>query len=120
MPIQAFKRYMKLFVNCIILLIVAYHASGQVDTRDKEIKVRDSLQNRMNISMNNLLILSNGSFVHFRADSIKNNKRQSLFFYNSNIYKPTHCQNFWITAAPILFSFLAEQTKHQYFYRPGK
>jgi hypothetical protein len=64
--------------------------------------------------------LSNGYYIHFRADSTQKNKSQSLFFYNSNIYKPPPCQNFWNAVGPILLSVLAEQAGHQYFYRPGK
>ena len=120
MSIEAFKKYIKPFVNCIILLIVAYHASGQVDTTNKKIPMKDSLKNGMNMAMNSLLILSNGYYIHFPAGSMQYNKRQPLFFYNSNIYKQSPPQNFWNTAGPVLLSFLAEQTKHQYFYRPGK
>jgi hypothetical protein len=103
---------MKHFVSCVILLIVAYHASGQTDTTNKKIAVNDSLQNRANLFMNNLPVLSNGYYIHFRADSMQKNKSQSLFFYNCKIYKPTPCQNFWNTAGPLLLSVLAEQARH--------
>ena len=110
---------MKSIVICIALIMVAHYATAQIDTTNKNIAVKDSLHSSVNIFMGKSSALPNGYYIHFPADTMQDYKRTPLFFYN-NTYQKFSSPGFWNTAGPVVISFLAEQTRHQYFYRPTK
>jgi hypothetical protein len=106
---------MKSIFISIALILVVYHTTAQVDTMNKNIVVKDSLHASINIFMRELPALSNGYYIHFPADTLRDYKRMPLFFHTTNSYQKFPSPGFWNTAGPILISFLAEQSKHQYF-----
>jgi hypothetical protein len=110
---------MKPIVICIALIMVAHYAAAQIDTTNKNIAIKDSLHSSVNILMGKSSALPDGYYIHFPADTIQGYKRTPLFFYN-NTYQKFPSPGFWNTAGPILISLLAEQARHQYFYRPAK
>ncbi|QEC68245.1 hypothetical protein FRZ67_13405 [Panacibacter ginsenosidivorans] len=110
---------MKPILISIALIFVAYHAIAQGDSTNKKIAVKDSLHSSVNIFMGKSSALSNGYYIHFPSDTMQDYKRMPLFFYD-NTYQGSSSTGLWNTAGSLLISFLAEKTRHQYFYLPPK